>query len=156
MTEAVRAQCASLLDQGIKPAEVARQLGINHSTLRKAITRKAIPMAKLDAEANVTPIETSAIQPQLMPDSSSPTSTQSEHSQVDAEANVTPIETSATQPQLTPDSSSPTSTKSERSQVDAQAANGIGTACTRADERVEAAFGADVPPRQTSTFNLTI
>jgi len=141
MTEAVRAQCASLLDQGIKPAEVARQLGINHSTLRKAITRKAIPMAKLDAEANVTPIETSAIQPQLMPDSSSPTSTQSEHSQVDAEANVTPIETSATQPQLTPDSSSPTSTKSERSQVDAQAANGIGTACTRADERVEAAFG---------------
>lgn len=86
MTEAVRAQCASLLDQGIKPAEVARQLCINHSTLRKAITRKAIPMAKLDAEANVTPIETSAIQPQLMPDSSSPTSTKSERSQVDAQA----------------------------------------------------------------------
>ncbi|MBF0109918.1 MAG: hypothetical protein HQL76_12155 [Magnetococcales bacterium] len=33
------------------------------------------------------------------------------------------------------------STKAERSQADAQAANGIGTACTRADERMFAAIG---------------
>jgi hypothetical protein len=33
------------------------------------------------------------------------------------------------------------STKSERSRIDAQAASGIGTACTRADERIDAAFG---------------
>jgi transposase-like protein len=32
-------------------------------------------------------------------------------------------------------------TKSERSRLDAQAAEGLGTACTRADERVEAAMG---------------
>ncbi len=32
-------------------------------------------------------------------------------------------------------------TKSERSRTDAQAAQGLGTACTRADERVEAAMG---------------
>ena len=32
-------------------------------------------------------------------------------------------------------------TKSERCRLDAQAAEGLGTACTRADERVEAAMG---------------
>ena len=106
MTEEVRLQCANLLDQCIKPAEVARQMGIKHSTLRKAITRKVIPTTTHDAEENVTPRETSALQP----------------------------------PSIL-DSRSLTSTKSERSQVDALAANGMGTACTRADERVEAAFG---------------
>ena len=45
------------------------------------------------------------------------------------------------QPQPMPRSPSPSSTKSARSQADAQAASGIGTACTRADERIEAAFG---------------
>jgi hypothetical protein len=35
----------------------------------------------------------------------------------------------------------PASTKSERSRVDAQAASGIGVACTRADDRIDAAFG---------------
>ena len=35
----------------------------------------------------------------------------------------------------------PASTKSERSRIDAQAASGIGVACTRADERIDAAFG---------------
>jgi hypothetical protein len=35
----------------------------------------------------------------------------------------------------------PASTKSQRSRIDAQAANGIGVACTRADERIDAAFG---------------
>lgn len=33
------------------------------------------------------------------------------------------------------------STKSERSRIDAQAASGIGVACTRADERIDAALG---------------
>jgi hypothetical protein len=35
----------------------------------------------------------------------------------------------------------PASTKSERSRIDAQAASGIGVACTRADERIDAALG---------------
>ena len=35
----------------------------------------------------------------------------------------------------------PISTKSERSGIDAQAASGIGVACTRADERIDVAFG---------------
>jgi hypothetical protein len=33
------------------------------------------------------------------------------------------------------------STKSERSRIDAQAGSGIGVACTRVDERIDAAFG---------------
>lgn len=35
----------------------------------------------------------------------------------------------------------PASTKSERSRIDAQTASGIGVACTRADERIDAALG---------------
>jgi prepilin-type processing-associated H-X9-DG protein len=35
----------------------------------------------------------------------------------------------------------PASSKSERSRIDAQAASGIGVACTRADERIDAALG---------------
>ena len=35
----------------------------------------------------------------------------------------------------------PASNKSERSRIDAQAASGIGVACTRADERIDAALG---------------
>jgi len=107
MTEAVRAQCASLLDQGIKPAEVARRVGIDHSTLRKAITRKAIPMAGNAGAADEMPDQTDALKPPSTPA---------------ANAN-------------------PASTKSARSQTDAQAASAMGTACTRADERIEAAFG---------------
>jgi hypothetical protein len=109
MTEAIRAQCASLLDLGIKPAEVARRVGIDHSTLRKAIARKAIPMADSAAVSDTTPSETS---PTFDPQAQT-----SEHSP------------------------NPASTKSARSQSDAQAASAMGTACTRADERVEAAFG---------------
>lgn len=41
----------------------------------------------------------------------------------------------------TPPTDSAPSTKSQRSLTDAQAATGIGTACTRADERTAAAFG---------------
>jgi transposase-like protein len=67
MSEAVRAQCASLLEQGIKPAEVARRVGIDHSTLRKAITRKAIPMAGNTGVADATPGQTNVLEPQSIP-----------------------------------------------------------------------------------------
>lgn len=42
---------------------------------------------------------------------------------------------------LQDNSAPPASTKSERSRIDAQAASGIGVACTRADERIDVAFG---------------
>ena len=105
MTEVMRAQCGALLGEGIRPSEIALRLGINPSTLRKAITRKAIPMA-----------------PVVVAESAAPGDSTEPNKSPEVERNQT-------------------STKSERSLVDAQAANGIGTACTRADERVEAAFG---------------
>lgn len=105
MTETVRVQCAILLDEGIGPSEIARRLGIKHSTLRKAIARKAIPVAVVDVAKNVAPGDSTDPNKSANPDRSQ------------------------------------ASTKSERSLTDAQAADGIGTACTRADERVEAAFG---------------
>ena len=105
MTQAMRAQCGALLDEGIRPSEIARRLGINSSTLRKAITRKAIAVTPVAAAQSIVP-----------GDSTDPNESS------DLEQNQT-------------------STKSERSLIDAQAASGIGTACTRADERVEAAFG---------------
>ncbi len=40
----VSAQCAGLLADGPRPSVVARQVGINESTLRKAIKRQAIPV----------------------------------------------------------------------------------------------------------------
>ena len=43
MSPQMSAQCASLLAQGLRPSVVARQVGINESTLRKAIKRQAIP-----------------------------------------------------------------------------------------------------------------
>ena len=86
MTEAVRAQCASLLEQSIKPAEVARRVGIDSSTLRKAITRKAIPMTGKAGVADDTPGQTNALEPQSIPDSANPASTKSARSQTDAQA----------------------------------------------------------------------
>jgi len=83
------AECARLLAEGKKPAQVARLLGVQESTLRKAIARDAVP--KLPASAGATAREGSS--------------------------------------------------KSERSRADAAAAEGMGTACTRADERIEAAMG---------------
>jgi len=50
---------------------------------------------------------------------------------------VVPLEVSSPPGQVEP----PGSTKAERSRADAYAANGIGTACTRADERMMAAIG---------------
>jgi hypothetical protein len=44
MTEVTRAPCAALLGEGIRTSVIARQLGLNDSTLRKAIARKAIPV----------------------------------------------------------------------------------------------------------------
>ena len=90
MTEQIKAQCTALLASGISASEVARQVGIKDSTLRKALKREAI--ARLPA--------------------ANPETEQSKGS-----------------------------SKSERSVADAQAAEGLGTACTRADERVAAAMG---------------
>ena len=44
MDTAMSAQCAKLLAEGLRPAEVARRAGINESTLRKALKRQAIPV----------------------------------------------------------------------------------------------------------------
>jgi hypothetical protein len=44
MTEEMSAQCAKLLAEGIRPSVVARRVGINESTLRKARKRGTIPV----------------------------------------------------------------------------------------------------------------
>lgn len=88
------AECAGLLADGIRPAEVARRAGIDESTLRKAIKRKALPEV---------PKRAAGIDGASGQDAGS--------------------------------------TKAERSREDAQAATAMGTACTRADERVAAAMG---------------
>ncbi|WP_291992874.1 helix-turn-helix domain-containing protein [Candidatus Accumulibacter sp. ACC003] len=91
MTPDKSAECARLLSEGKRPAEVARQVGVQESTLRKAIRRQGVPqLAALPQEAG------------------------------ELEA---------------------ASTKSERSRADAEAAAGMGTACTRADERIQTALG---------------
>ena len=92
MSAEVGAQCAKLLAEGKRPSEVARLVGINESTLRKALHRDAIPRLGECAVESA-------------------------------------------------DKAAAGSTKTERSREDAQAASGIGTACTRADERVAAAMG---------------
>ncbi len=91
MTPDKSAECARLLSEGKRPAEVARQVGVQESTLRKAIRRQGVPqLAPLPQDAG------------------------------ELEA---------------------ASTKSERSRADAEAAAGMGTACTRADERIQTALG---------------
>lgn len=91
MTAQTIAQCSQLLAEGISTSSVAKRVGINESTLRKAIGRKAVSMmAQGDGKSH------------------------------DIEGG---------------------STKAERSRADAEAASGMGTACTRADERVAAAMG---------------
>jgi hypothetical protein len=91
MSADVSAQCAALLAEGLRPSVVARRVGIQESTLRKALKRQAVA---------------------VLPECAEP------HGQQVAG-----------------------STKAERSRDDAQAASGMGTACTRADERVAAAVG---------------
>lgn len=43
MSTEMSAQCARLLAEGLRPSVVARRVGINESTLRKALARQAIP-----------------------------------------------------------------------------------------------------------------
>lgn len=91
MTPDKSAECARLLSEGKRPAEVARQVGVQESTLRKAIRRQGVPqLAPLLQDAGELEAAT---------------------------------------------------TKSERSRADAEAAAGMGTACTRADERIQTALG---------------
>ena len=85
------AECVRILADGIHPSEVARRVGINESTLRKALKRNAIPQVPGVPDEGLT----------------------------------RPVVVS----------------KSERSRADAEAARAMGTACTRADERVAAAMG---------------
>jgi hypothetical protein len=92
MTPEKAAECGSLIAEGIYPAEVARQVGINESTLRKALERQAVPQLAAECTGDNSNKEIG-------------------------------------------------STKTERSCADAEAANGMGTACTRADERIAAAIG---------------
>jgi hypothetical protein len=91
MTPDKSAECAHLLAGGLSPAEVAKQAGIDQSTLRKALKRNAVPRLP-EGPSEGRPKEAG-------------------------------------------------SSKSERSRADAEAAEGMGTACTRADERVAAAMG---------------
>jgi transposase-like protein len=53
MSAAMSAQCAKLLAEGLRPSEVARRVGINESTLRKALRRQAIPALPEGAPAMV-------------------------------------------------------------------------------------------------------
>ncbi|MCM8623326.1 MAG: helix-turn-helix domain-containing protein, partial [Candidatus Accumulibacter sp.] len=51
MTPDKSAECARLLSEGKRPSEVARQVGVKESTLRKAIGRQAVPhLAPLSEE----------------------------------------------------------------------------------------------------------
>ena len=55
MSTEMSAQCAKLLAEGLRPAEVARRAGINESTLRKALKRQAIPELPQLPECAVEP-----------------------------------------------------------------------------------------------------
>jgi hypothetical protein len=93
MTPDVVARCESLLFSGLPVSKVARQIDINESTLRKAVTRGTVRKV---------------------------------------------LEGSVPAAAATDGGGS---TKSERSGLDAEAGAGMGTACTRADERMAAAMG---------------
>jgi len=116
------AQCATLLAQGLSISAVAREAGINDSTLRKAISRGAIPKLTI-AQTNE------------QEQNHSSEGSDSRGSEADGDG------ISSGSGDSSNSGSSNASTKSERSQIDAQAAEGIGTACTRADERVDTALG---------------
>ena len=55
MDAAMNAQCAGLLAEGLHPAEVARRVGINESTLRKALKRQAIAVLPDSPACEVEP-----------------------------------------------------------------------------------------------------
>lgn len=86
------AECARLLAEGLSLPDVARHVGVNESTLRKAVRRGAVVSPK------------------------TPAGLASNRAQAET-------------------------TKSDRTRQDAEAAEGMGTACTRAGERLGAALG---------------
>ncbi len=162
MTEEVKAQCAGLIAKGLNIAAVARQVGIQESTLRKAVKRGAVCTIAAPAPTPAAQTQTTGPggvgeMPAAQPGSATPASTAS---QADSTIQGGPAPQPTTISSGEPDSSPAPmaahahasasgvgnacvqpSTKSERSRLDAQAASGIGTACTRADERVDAALG---------------
>ena len=118
MTPENIAQSTALLAAGKSSADIARYLGIGESTLRKAISRKAVVLPEAfsapDATASALLEVLKKPEPFVAID----------NRPAAAETEVVPL-----------------STKSARSQADAHAAEGIGTACTRADERIAVAMG---------------
>ncbi len=92
MTPEMAIACGRLLDAGESIAEVARQMEVGESTLRKAVCSGRV------ARTTATGMCVSS-------------------------------------------SGEEGTTKSERGRLDARAAEGMGTACTRADERMQAAVG---------------
>ncbi len=77
MSQEMSAQCAKLLAEGMRPSVVARRVGINESTLRKACKRGAIPVWPA-AHESVTTNEADVVQASF--------STKSERSRDDAQA----------------------------------------------------------------------
>ena len=55
MSAQMSAQCARLLAEGLRPSVVARRVGINESTLRKALARRAIPELPQSRESAAEP-----------------------------------------------------------------------------------------------------
>ena len=53
MTPDKSAECVRLLSAGKRPSEVARQVGVKESTLRKAIGRQAVPQLEPLSEERV-------------------------------------------------------------------------------------------------------
>ena len=124
------AQCATLLAQGLSISAVAREADVNDSTLRKAISRGAIP--------KLTIAQTNEQEQNHSSEGSDGSGSDSDSSDSSDSSNSSDSSDSSGSGNS---GSSNVSTKSERSQIDARAAEGIGTACTRADERVDTALG---------------
>lgn len=80
------AQCAALLGEGKSVAQVAREVGIEESTLRKAVKRQAIPPIAIEA-GNERSAEGVVMAPQAGVERERPaSSTKTERSREDAEA----------------------------------------------------------------------
>ena len=122
MTPEVTAQAQQLLGAGRSRREVAEQLGLKLDTLRKAIQQgRLTEPCPLEPGASA-PDQAAALQPPIATDLSA----------AQAIEGFPPYQAAALQP--------PTATdKSTRAVEDAAAE--MGTACTRPDERVLAAFG---------------
>jgi hypothetical protein len=121
MTPEVTAQAQQLLGAGWSRTEVAAQLGLKLDTLRKAIRQ-----GRLTVPSSVVPGESA---PDQAPVPKPPTAT-----------DPSPVVPGESAPDQAPVPKPPTATdKSTRAVEDAAAE--MGTACTRPDERVLAAFG---------------